>query len=126
MHKRSGDVGLQLDDGEPQRGDGQAPRPVDGAVPFELGRGGEAELVGEVSSLVVVLAVLMFVQGQDVGAELVVVDPVFTLLAQLEQVVHIDCQVPFEEAETCRVDVGAYRRRLKHERESFSQLNYQT
>lgn len=117
MHKRTGDVGLQLDDGEAQGGDGQAPRAVDGAVPLELGRGGQAELVGEVASLVVVLAVLMLVQGQDVGAVLVVVDPVFTLLTQFEQVVQVHRQVPFEEAEARRFAVGAYRRRLKRERE---------
>lgn len=61
MHKWSRDIGLQLDDGETQGGDSQAPRTVDGAVPFELRRGGQAELVGEVAPLVVVLPVLMFV-----------------------------------------------------------------
>lgn len=89
MHEWSRDVGLQLDDGETQRGDSQAPRTVDGAVPLELCCRGQAELVGEVTSLVVVLAVLVLVQCQDVGAVLVVVDPVFTLLAQFEQVVQI-------------------------------------
>lgn len=61
MHKRSGDIGLQLDDGETQGGDSQAPGAIDGAVPLELRCRGQAELVGEVASLVVVLAVLMLV-----------------------------------------------------------------
>lgn len=100
VHKRSRDVGFQLDDGETQGGDRQTPRPVDGAVPLELGRSGQAELVGEVAPLVVVLPVLVLVEGQDVGAVLVVVDPVFTLLTQFEQVVQIHCEVLFEEAET--------------------------
>lgn len=91
MHKWSRDIGLQLDDGETQGGDSQAPWTVDRAVPFELCRGGQAELVGEVAPLVVVLSVLVLVKGQDVGAVLVVVDPVFTLLTQFEQVVQIDC-----------------------------------
>lgn len=109
MHKRPGDVGLQLDDGEAQGGDGQASRTVDRAVPFELRGGGQAELVGEVAFLVVVLPVLMFVEGQDVGAVLVLVDPVFTLLAQLEQVVQIHRQVPFQEAEPYRLGIRANR-----------------
>lgn len=87
MHKRSRHVGFQLDDGEPNGGDGQTPRPVDRAVPFELWGGGQAELVGEVALLVVILPVLMFVERQDVGAELVLVDPVLALLTQFEQVV---------------------------------------
>lgn len=105
MHKRSRDVRLQLDDGKTQGGDRQASRTVDGAVPFELRRGGQAKLVGEVTLLVVVLPVLMFVEGQDVGAVLVLVDPVFTLLAKFEQVVQIHRQVPFQEAETQGLDV---------------------
>lgn len=109
VHKGSWHVGLQLDNGETQGGDSEAPRPVDGAVPFELRRGGQAELVGQVAPLVVVLAVLMLVQGQDVGAVLVVVHPVFTLLAQFEQVVNIHCQVPFQEAEARRLTIRAYR-----------------
>lgn len=100
MHKRTRDTGLQLDDSETQGGDGEVPRTVDGAVPLELRGGGQAELVGEVASLVVVLAVLVFVESQDVGAVLVVVDPVLTLLAQFEQVVQIHRKVPFEEAVT--------------------------
>lgn len=126
MHKWSGDIGLQLDDGETQGGDGQAPRAVDGAVPLELGRRGQAELVGQVAPLVVVLSVLVFVQGQDVGAVLVVVDPVFTLLTQLEQVVQIHRQVPFQEAETRRFALGAHRRGLTGERERYTQRNYET
>jgi len=35
---------------------------VDGAVPLEVGGGGEAELVGEVAPLVVVLPVLVLVE----------------------------------------------------------------
>lgn len=100
MHKRTGDIGLQLDDGETQRGDGEAARTVDGTVPLEFGGGRQAELVGEVAPLVMVLTVLVFVESQDVGAVLVVVDPVFTLLAQFEQVVQIHRKVSFEEAET--------------------------
>lgn len=100
MHKWCGHIGFQLDDGETQGGDSQVPRTVDRAVPFELRRRGQAELVGQVASLVVVLAVLMFVEGKDVGAVLVVVDPVFTLLTQFEQVVQIHRQVPFQEAES--------------------------
>ncbi|TNN44859.1 hypothetical protein EYF80_044948 [Liparis tanakae] len=115
VHKGPRDVGLQLDDGETQGGDGQAARPVDGAVPLELRRGGQAELVGEVAPLVVVLAVLVLVQGQDVGAVLVVVDPVFTLLAQFEQVVQIHRQVPFQEAEARRAAFVGQRRGLKRE-----------
>lgn len=87
MHERSRHVRLQLDDGEPKRGDGQTPRPVDGPVPFEVGGGGQAELVGEVALLVVILSVLMFVECQHVGAVLVLVDPVLALLTQFEQVV---------------------------------------
>lgn len=43
--------------------------------------------MGEVAFLVIVLAVLMFVECQGVGAVLVLVDLVFTLLTQLEKVV---------------------------------------
>lgn len=100
VHEGSRDICLQVDDGEAQRGHGQAAGPVDGAVPLELGRGGQAELVREVASLVVVLPVLVLVEGQDVGAVLVVVDPVLSLLTQFEQVVQIHLQVPSEEAET--------------------------
>lgn len=124
MHKRSGHVGFQLYDGETQGGDSQAPRPIDGAVPFELGRCGQAELVGQVASLVVVLSVLMFVEGQDVGTVLVVVDSVFTLLTQLKQAVQIHFQVPLQEAEAQRLAIGACRRWLECERGYFIQLNY--
>lgn len=124
MHKWSRDIGLQLDDGETQGGDSEASRPIDGTAPLELGRGCQAELVGEVASLVVVLAVLMLVQSQNIGAVLVVVDPVFTFLAQFEQVVQVHHQVPFEEAETCPFTVTAYRRRLKRNREHRIQFKY--
>lgn len=79
------------------------------AVPFELRGSGQAELVGEVASLVVVLTVLMLVEGQDVGAVLVVVDSVFTLLTQFEQVVGIGLHrsVLFEEAGTGGVTIRA-------------------
>lgn len=117
MHEGPGHVGLQLDDGEAQRGDRQAARAVDGAVPLELGRRGQAELVREVPPLVVVLAVLVLVERQHVGAELVVVDPVLALLAQLEQVVQVDAQVSLQEAEARRVAIGAYRRGLERGRE---------
>lgn len=55
--------------------------------------------MGEVASLVVVLAVLMFVQRQDIGAVLVLVGPVFTLLAQFEHIIKISPRVTFQEAE---------------------------
>lgn len=54
----------------------------------------------EVASLIMVLTVLMLVQCQDIGAILVVVAPVFTLLAQFEHIVEIYPQVSFQEAET--------------------------
>lgn len=114
VHERSRDVRFQLDDGEAQRGDRQAPRPVDGAVPLELGRRGQAELVREVALLVIVLAVLMLVERQGVGAVLVLVYPVFALLTQFEQVVQIHRQVPFQEGEAR--GVGS-RRRLEWRRE---------
>lgn len=116
MHKRPRHIVFQLYDGETQGGDSQAPRSIDGAVPFELGRRCQAELVGQVASLVVILPVLMLVEGQDIGAVLVVVDPVFALLTQFEQAVQIHFQVPFQEAEAQRLTIGASRRRLKHER----------
>lgn len=124
MHERSGHTGFQLCDGETQGGDSQAPRPVDGAVPFELGCCGQAELMGQVAPLVVVLSVLMFVEGQDVGTVLVQVDPVLPLLAQLEQAVHVHFQVPFQEAEAQRLAVGGGRRRLEGERRHFIPLNH--
>ena len=89
MHEGSGHAALQLDDGEAQRGHGEAAGPEDGSVPLELGGHGEAELVRQVAPLVVVLAVLVLVQSQDVGAELVVVHAVLPLLTQLEQVVYV-------------------------------------
>lgn len=66
--------------------------------------------MGQVASLVVVLSVLMFVEGQDVGTVLVVVDSVFTLLTQLEQAVQIHLQVPFQETEAHRLAIRASRR----------------
>lgn len=84
VQEGGGDVALQLDDGEPQGGDGQHLGAVYRAVPLELAGGGHAELVREVAPLVVVLAVLVFVKCQGVCAVLVLVDPEFALLAQLE------------------------------------------
>lgn len=55
--------------------------------------------MGEVASLVMVLAVLMLVQRQDIGAVLVLIGPVFTLLAQFEHIVEIFPYVTFQEAE---------------------------
>ena len=55
MHEGGGDVVLQLDDGEPQRGDGQHLGAVDGTVPLEVPRRRHAELVGQVAPLVVIL-----------------------------------------------------------------------
>lgn len=103
MHKRSRYICFQLDDGESEGGDRQAPWAIDWAVPFKLGGGGQAELVRQVSSLVMVLAVLMFVECQDIGAVLVVVNSVLSLLAQFEQAVQIQCQLFFQDAESQRV-----------------------
>lgn len=55
MHKRCWNIVLELDDGESQCGDGQNLRAVNGPVPFKLSRCCHAELVGEMSPLVVVL-----------------------------------------------------------------------
>lgn len=55
--------------------------------------------MGEVPLLVVVFTVLVLVESQDVGAVLVHVGPVFTFLAQFEQVVQVHSLVPFGEAE---------------------------
>jgi hypothetical protein len=55
VHERGGHVVLQLDDGEAQRGDGQHLRAVDGAVPLEIPRWSHAELMGQVTPLVMVL-----------------------------------------------------------------------
>ena len=89
MHEWSGNIGLQLDDGEAQSGDSETSWSIDWAIPLELWGSGQAELVGEVASLVMVLTVLMLVQCQDIGAVLVLVGPVFTLLAQFEHIVEI-------------------------------------
>lgn len=40
VQEGGGDIGLQLDDGEPQGGDGQHLGSVDGAVPLEIPGGG--------------------------------------------------------------------------------------
>lgn len=85
MHERRRDARFQLDDCETQRGNGETPRAVNGAVPLELGRRGQTELVGEVPPLVVVLPVLMLVECQQVDAVLVAVDPVLPFLTQFEQ-----------------------------------------
>jgi hypothetical protein len=45
--------------------------------------------MGEVAALVVVLTMLVLVEAQCVGAELVVVDSELALLAQLEEVVQV-------------------------------------
>lgn len=100
VHEGSRHAALQLDDGEAQGADGDAAAAVDGAAPLEVGGRGQAELVRQVPLLVVVLAVLVLVEGQQVGAVLVHVRPVFTLLAQFEQVVQVDRQVPSGAAET--------------------------
>lgn len=55
MHERCWNIVLKLDDGESQRGDGQNLRAVDRPVPFKISRCCHAELVGEVSPLVMVL-----------------------------------------------------------------------
>lgn len=89
MHKWSRNISLQLDNGEAQSGDSETSWSIDGAIPLELWGSGQAELVGKVASLVMVIAVLMLVQRQDIGAILVLVGPVFTLLAQFEHIVEI-------------------------------------
>lgn len=81
MHEWARHAALQLDDGQAEGAHCDAAAAVDGATPFELGRGCQAELVGEVPLLVMVLAVLVLVESQDVGAVLVDVGPVFTFLA---------------------------------------------
>lgn len=55
------DVVLQLDNSKPQCAHGEHPGAINRAVPLELPSRGQAELVREVSTLVVVLSVLMFV-----------------------------------------------------------------
>lgn len=81
MEEGGGDVVLQLDDGEPQRGHGQRLGAMHRAIPLEVAGGRHAELVRQVTPLVVVLAVLVLVEGQRVAAVLVLVDPVLALLA---------------------------------------------
>lgn len=49
----------------------------------------------EVASLVMIFTVLMLVQRQDIDAILVLVAPIFTFLAQFEQIGEIYPQVPF-------------------------------
>lgn len=51
--------------------------------------------MGEVASFVMVLAMLMLVQCQEIGTILVLVAPIFTLLAQFEHIVDIYSQVLF-------------------------------
>lgn len=55
MHEWCGNIVLQLDDGEPQRGDGENLRTVNRSVPLKLSCRCHAELVREMPSLVVVL-----------------------------------------------------------------------
>lgn len=55
MHERCWDIVLKLDDGESQCGDGQNLRAVNRPVPFKIPCCCHAELVGEVSPLVMVL-----------------------------------------------------------------------
>lgn len=99
MHERARHAALQLDDGEAEGAHCDTAAAMDGAAPLEFRRGGQAELVGEVPLLVVVFTVLVLVESQDVGAVLVHVGPVFTFLAQFEQVVQVHSLVPFGEAE---------------------------
>lgn len=61
VHEGGRNVVLQLDDGQPQRGDGENLGAVHRAVPFELARLTHAELVGQVPPLVMVLTVLVLV-----------------------------------------------------------------
>lgn len=99
MHEWAGHAALQLDDSEAEGAHCDTAAAVDGAAPLEFGRRGQAELVGEVPLLVVVLTVLVLVESEEVGAVLVHVGPVFTFLAQFEQVVQVHRRVPFGEAE---------------------------
>lgn len=78
------DVVLQLDDSEPQCGHDEQPGTVNWAVPFEVSSRGQAELVREVSALVMVLSVLVLVERQSVGAILVLVGAVLAFLTQAE------------------------------------------
>lgn len=78
------DVVLQLDDTEPQCGHDEQPGAINWAVPFEVSSRGQAELVREVSALVVVLSVLVLVERQSVGAILVLVGAVLAFLTQAE------------------------------------------
>lgn len=55
MHEWCRDIVLQLDDGESQCGDGQNLRAMNRPVPLKLSCWCHAELVGEMSPLVVVL-----------------------------------------------------------------------
>lgn len=100
MHEWAGHTALQLDDGEAEGAHRDTAATVDGAAPLELGRCGQAEFVGEVPLLVVVLTVLVLVESQKVGAVLVYVGPVFTFLAKFEQVVQIHYCVKFRETQT--------------------------
>ena len=120
VHEGPRDIGLQLDDGEAQGGCRQRPGAMDGAVPLELRGRGQAELVRQVAPLVVVLAVLVLVEGQDVGAVLVMVHPVFALLTQLEQVVHacLGRWVSSDRTSTGGIAIGACGRGLEEHRDT--------
>lgn len=95
MHEWTRNIALQLDNGEAQSADSKTSWSIDWAVPLELWCCGQAELVREVASLVMVFTVLMLVQRQDIDAILVLVAPIFTFLAQFEQIGEIYPQVPF-------------------------------
>ena len=91
VHERRRDVSLQLRDGQPQRRNCQDAVAVHRAVPLELGQMRQAELVGEVASLVAQLGVLGFVEAERVAAVLVLVDFVVAFHAQTEiRVAHVD------------------------------------
>lgn len=78
------DVVLQLDNSEPECAGGEHPRAINRAVPLEVSSRRQAELMREMSAFVVVLAVLVLVESQSIGAILVLVDTILAFLTQAE------------------------------------------
>lgn len=83
------DLTLKLRYGEPQCGYDQLLVPIHRAIPSQLLRAVQAELVGNVPTPVAVLGVLGFVQGQVVTAVLVLVEFVVALHAQTEHLIWV-------------------------------------
>lgn len=100
MHKWAWHTALQLDDGEAECANSYTVATMNGAAPLELGSCSQAELMGKVPLLVVVLTMLVLVQSEEVCAVLVYVVPVFTFLAKFEQVVQIHHRFLFRETQT--------------------------